>query len=68
VVTHDRQIGRRRWNVRYLNLIGTNGRTRFRRGNPRSPTTVRLVGGSRALNVLPRGFPVSSWVAKSLGP
>jgi hypothetical protein len=29
--------------------------------------TIRLVGEIRALNALPLGFPVSSWVVKSLG-
>jgi hypothetical protein len=37
-------------------------------GNLQSPMTVRLVGESGALNALPPGFPVSSWVVKSLGP
>jgi hypothetical protein len=37
-------------------------------GNLRSPTIVRLVGESRTLNALPLGIPMSSWVAKSLGP
>jgi hypothetical protein len=37
-------------------------------GSLRSPMIIRLVGESRELNALPICFPVSSWVAKSLGP
>jgi hypothetical protein len=36
-------------------------------GNLRSPTIVRLVGESRALNALPLCFPMSSWAARNLG-